>query len=60
MLRLENLKYINEFRPLDLTYVTREIIIQEDLKKLKEWWPHYKWLKKNNVNCRHFKHFTEI
>ena len=60
---MKNLEIINEFKPMNFSYVQREVEIQKNIKALKAWWPHYKWLKKNNINCRQFeqqKEYDEI
>ena len=43
-----------------MSYIEREIETLDMLKVLRAWWPHYKWLKKNNVNLRHFKQQKEF
>lgn len=58
--RLANLLIINEFKPQNLGYVQKELELQSGIKVLKAWWPHHKWLKKNKMNCRHFKQEKEF
>lgn len=61
--RLENLQVINKYSFRALTYIQREIDTQEGLKFVREWWPHYQWLKSNDLPYREFpthKEFVKI
>lgn len=48
--RIDNLTEILKQNPSNLSYIKIEICVNEGLKKIKAWWPHYIWLKKNGIN----------
>jgi hypothetical protein len=52
--RLENLKTINKYNPERIIYIENELELQADLKVIKAWWLHYKWLKNNKLDYRQY------
>ena len=48
--RLLNLKIIQELNPKSARYIQKEMNALSSVGFLKQWWPHYQWLKKNHID----------
>ena len=47
--RIEALQLIVNSKVKDVDHLKAEIRCHKDIIAMKNWWPHYKWLKANNV-----------
>ena len=53
--KLQNRQRLIELYPKKFKYFEHEINVIEAIKYSKDWLPHRKWLKKNNINFSRFE-----